>query len=392
MLPTLLSTLNLTQRELCRGAGLSKSVASRLVTHGEWPRRDPEAPARIRDFLAGKGADPKQLENIFSKEKAPDVLQHAEAAPEAHTCIEPLEDSMLLRNENLTHAAKQHFGLPRSPFLNEISTAGDVFSTKETRYVRAALMDAALNHGFIGLVCESGGGKTTLVDDLEQRILDEAKPVIVIRPYVLSMEESDTKGRKLKSDQITESIIRTLVPGVPLNGSQDERFRQLHKTLIESRKAGFHHLLVVDEAHCLPMVTMKHLKRFLELKHGRERLMGVCLVGQPELKSRLSEQNPEVREVVQRCEILEMGPLDGELEAYLKHKFERIGVAASSVLADNAYDAMRARLIRMPRGGKASDAVSVCYPLVVNNLVSRAMNAAAQAGWEKVDANVIGAC
>jgi len=46
----------------------------------------------------------------------------------------------------------------------------------------------------------------------------------------------------------------------------------------------------------------------------------------------------------------------------------------------------------MPRGGRASDAVSVCFPLVVNNLVCRALNAAAAVGFPKVDAQVIAGC
>ena len=142
----------------------------------------------------------------------------------------------------------------------------------------------------------------------------------------------------------------------------------------------------------MPKPTLKHLKRFLELRQRLSRLLGICLVGQPELLTLLSDKSPEVREVMQRCEIIELPPLDNDLEAYIAHKFARAGAKAEDVLAADAYDAIRARLIRMPRGGKASDAVSLCHPLVVNNLVTRAMNAAAAAGWPKVDAQVIAGC
>ncbi len=166
----------------------------------------------------------------------------------------------------------------------------------------------------------------------------------------------------------------------------------MHDLLKASRSAGYSHLLAIEEAHCLPVATLKHLKRFLELKQGLGRLLGICLVGQPELKNRLSDRNPEVREVVQRCELVELQPLDNDLEAYLKHKFERMEIKLDDVLAPDACDALRARLISLPRGGKPSDARSLCYPLVVNNLVTRAMNAAAAAGWAKVDGQVIGGC
>ena len=116
------------------------------------------------------------------------------------------------------------------------------------------------------------------------------------------------------------------------------------------------------------------------------------LIGQPELSHLLDERNPEIREIVQRCEQIEMRPLDADLEGYLHLKFQRIGVELKDVLAADALEAIRARLISVPRGGRAADAISVCYPLVVNNLVARALNTAAAAGWDSVTAEVIAEC
>ena len=398
-LQTLLRTHRIVQSDLCAGARLSRSVASRIVVHGEWPRRDLDAPARVAAYLRERGvpetalSELEPLDRFSTQQKAPDVLQHAGAVPEATTQPdEQQEMAMLLRNENLTLQARNHFGLARSPFVDDVRTRADVFASSSTRYVRASLLDAALNHGFIALAGESGSGKTTLVEELEERLLEEGRQVVIIKPYVLAMEENDAKGRTLKSGQIAEAIIRTLDPSGSPKRTPEARFRQVHDLLKASRAAGYCHLLVIEEAHCLPIPTLKHLKRFLELKQGLGRLLGVCLIGQPELKARLSEQKQDVREVVQRCELIEMAPLDNDLEAYLQHKFERMGMKAEDVLAADACDALRSRLIFTPRGGKLSDAVSLCYPLVVNNLVARAMNAAANAGWPKVDAQVIGGC
>lgn len=389
---TILTAHHITQGDLCKGAGLSRSATSRIVAHGEWPRRDHTARQRVTDFLASKGVDRNTLENLLKQQKeAPAVLTHAEAVPEAPS-TETQEESMLLRNENLTAQARQHFSLFRSPFIDDVRTRADVFNSASGRYVRAALLDAALNHGFIAVAAESGAGKSTLLEELESRIADEGRQIIIIRPYILGMEENDQKGKTLKVSQIGESIVHALNPSASLKRTLDARHRQVHELLKASRAAGYSHLLAIEEAHRMPIATLKHLKGFLELKQGLGRLMGVCLIGQPELKNRLSDKNPEVREVVQRCELVELQPLDNELEAYLKHKFERMEIKLSDVLADDACDAIRARLIRMPRGGKPADATSLCYPLVVNNLVTRAMNAAAAAGWPKVDAQVIGGC
>jgi len=383
-LKQLLKRHGIAQQAFCEGVSLSRGAVYRLLDFDLLPGRDATLPGRIAEFLTQRGVEPSSFEPLLEtllshpkgtscgaqQKKAPNVRQHAGADPEAST-EETQEESMLLRNETLTPQARQHFGLVRSPFVDDVRTRADVFASANTRYVRAALLDAALNHGFIGIVGESGAGKSTLLEELEERIADEGRQVMIIRPYVLAMEENDQKGRTLKSGQIAEAIIAALDPAGKPKNTPEARFKQVHDLLKASRSAGYSHLLAIEEAHCLPVATLKHLKRFLELKQGLGRLLGICLVGQPELKNRLSDRNPEVREVVQRCELVELQPLDNDLEAYLKHKFERMEIKLDDVLAPDACDALRARLISLPRGGKPSDARSLCYPLVVNNLVTR---------------------
>ncbi len=302
------------------------------------------------------------------------------------------EDSMLLVNAGLKPETRQHFKLARNPFVDDVQSPDDVFQTPSVRYVRAALTDCAMHHGFIAIVGESGAGKSTLAEDLQERIRTEGRDILISKPYVLGMEGSDDRGKTLKATQIAESIALSIDPHVCLKLSSEARFRQVHNLLIASRRSGHRHLLMIEEAHCLPLATLKHLKRFLELKDGMQRLIGIALIGQPELRDRLGSQNAEVREVAQRCEIVELEALDAELEGYLQHKFARFNLKLADVFTPDAFDAMRARLIYRPRGGKPTDARSLCYPLVVNNLVCRAMNAAASAGWPKVDAQVISGC
>jgi type II secretory pathway predicted ATPase ExeA len=296
---------------------------------------------------------------------------------------------MLLQKQTLTPEAREHFKLPRDPFTDDVQSSADVFQTANVRYVRAVLLDAALHHGFVAVTGESGAGKSTLAEDLEQRIIDERRDVVVIRPYVLQMELTDTKGKTLKSGEIARAIVRTLDETAVCKSSPDALMRQVHTMLRDSARSGRRHLLLIEEAHCLPVPTLKHLKRFAEIKDGMKRLLGIALIGQGELRSRLFNAGPEVREVTQRCELVELAPLDAEVGNYLAHKFARFNLRLDQVFTADAADAIRARLIHLPRGGKATDAQSICYPLIVNNLVVRAMNAAAEAGYPVVDAQVI---
>jgi type II secretory pathway predicted ATPase ExeA len=62
------------------------------------------------------------------------------------------------------------------------------------------------------------------------------------------------------------------------------------------------------------------------------------------------------------------------------------------VLAPDAADAIRQRLTYTGRSGNRATAVSMVYPLVVNNLVTKAMNEAARLGAPKVTADIVMGC
>lgn len=390
-----LSQLGISQADFARGTGLSRSSANRVVKLQEWPRRSGKTfRANAIKFLQENGATPETLRllqiNAENKAASHAVSSSTEAIHKT-TLKSIMEDSMLLQFTPLTQAARELFGLSSNPFINDVQELSDVFRSRETSLVSASLEDVARNHSFMALVGESGSGKSTLAEALEEKLRGR-EDIIMIKPYVLAMEDNDIRGKTLKSSQIVEAIAATLAPDVHLRRSTDARFRQIHNMLIDSVNAGHRHLLIIEEAHCLPTPTLKHLKRFLELKDRLRRLMGILLIGQTELKIKLSSQNPEVREVAQRCEVLELGPLDNYLQDYLTFKLSRVGVKYEKVFEPDAVDAIRARLINMPRGGRTLEAKSICYPLVVNNLVSRAMNEAARTGFGSVSGDIITAC
>lgn len=384
--------------KLARAAGLSPTTMKRAA-RGQWPAIGHEqVRERINAAVSKLGALPDDLAALYTaqpKEVGPGVLEHTEAvpAPEAPlTETQEKEKDMLLQNVAITHAAREHFKLPHNPFVDDVQTSDDVFQTPGIRHVRLSLQDCALHHGFLAVVGESGAGKSTLAEDLEERVRQEGRDIVIIRPYVQAMEATDKQGKTLKSGQIAEAVIRCLDPHASLRSSPEARFAQVHELLRASMRAKRKHLILIEEAHCLPVATLKHLKRWLEFKDGLRRLTGVALIAQPELLKRFSNAGPELREVIQRCEVIQLGPLDGDVEGYLRHKFARFHLKYEHVFAPDAADAIREVLIELPRGAKAKDARSDCYPLAVNNLVSRAMNAASSAGYPFVDGNVIKHC
>lgn len=389
----LLDQVGAMQADLADFCKVSKATISLLISKGQWPkRRSEKLRAEITEFFLTRGVEKKSIAYALRAKKTggeaatstPAVQQH----PTNPNHPNVMEDSMLLQNETLTPAARKHFGLFRNPFVDDITSAEDIFMSPDIRFCREAMWDAAKHGGFCAIVGESGSGKSTLREEMHERIKRENAPVIVIEPYVLAMEENDGKGKTLKSSQIAETIISTLDPTASVKRTPHARFKQVHDLLKASYKSGNSHVLLIEEAHCLPIATLKHLKRFLELKDGFARLLGAILIGQPELKLRLSDRNPEVREVVQRCEVVELGPLDRHVEGYVKHKLSRVNAKPEEIFEADAFDAIRTKLSRAPRGGKVGE-ISICYPLVVNNLLARAMNNAASIGVEKVNGELI---
>lgn len=394
-LQQLLQATKISQAELARACGVSAATISLLGRYGQWPKNGAdELRAKIEQFFTSQCVAPETVAAALGNKKAGTGAATPEPALlQSQQPITPQEKetdaAMLLQNETLTPAARKHFGLFRDPFSDDIASRDDVFLSPDIRLCRELLWDVSKNGGFCALIGESGSGKTTIREELADRIARERAPVIVIEPYILAMEENDKRGKTLKSGQIAESIITTLDPMAPLKSAPHARFKQLHDLLRASYKAGQSHVLIIEEAHSLPVATLKHLKRFRELKDGYARLLGIILIGQPELKIKLSASNPEVREVVQRCEVVELEPLDRHLADYLAHKLTRVGANVGDIFEPDAFDAIRTKLTRVPRGAKIADAASICYPLVVNNLVNRAMNVAASIAAKKITAELI---
>ena len=171
--------------------------------------------------------------------------------------------------------------------------------------------------------------------------------------------------------------------------------RQVERALIESSRSGMSHVLMIEEAHDLNIQTLKYLKRFWEMEDGFKKLLSIVLIGQPELREKLNErQYFEAREVIRRCEIVELMPLDGNVGDYLALKMRRIGSALEALLEADAVDAIRTHpaLLRTGRGPSRNQTVSLVYPLVVNNLVTKALNRAAYLGAPQVTADIVRGC
>lgn len=376
----------ISQRQLALKMDVSPTTLSKLIMHNYWSVGDIEKfKQKLTACLLDLGIT-QSIDELLKVETTAESLATEAVVSAPKTPEEIKEDIMLLAKQALFPATKRHFLLTQDPFSVDIRSSDEVFATPDIRYVREALFQTAKFGGFMAVVGESGAGKSTLRRDLLERINAENAPIQVIEPYIIAMEDNDLKGKTLKASHIAEAIIATLAPLENIKRSPEARFRQLHRVLKESAKSGYSNVLIIEEAHSLPIPTLKHLKRFFELEDGFKKLLSIVLVGQPELKLKLSERNTEVREVVQRCEIVELMPLDAELENYVAHRLQRVGKKVSDIFEEDTFLAVRQRLTATNRNKSTT---SLLYPLAVGNLLTAAMNMAESLGIPKVNAEVV---
>jgi type II secretory pathway predicted ATPase ExeA len=365
---------------------LSEAAASLLINWGNWPKNTPAESIRQQTeaWLLTHGVPEAELAGLWSVDGGdtsrylqPSGIHLGQASGRRLKLVEPEFEPMEIAM--LSPAAKRHFKLFRDPFQDDVNSPEDVFFSAEQRYVMEAMWQTAKHGGFIAVSGESGSGKSTLRKMLVERMRDQ--PIRMIFPRALDKT-------RLTTGAICQAIINDIAPGETVRSSLEAQARQVEKLLLESARADYSHVLVIEEAHDLTIQTLKYLKRFYELEDGFKKLMSIILIGQTELKEKLDERrHPEAREVIRRCEIAELLPLNAALEEYLAHKFKRVGVDPASIFAADAYDAIRARWTKSKPGVK--EVLSQLYPLVVNNTVTRAMNRAAEIGVPVIGGDLI---
>ncbi|MGL4674938.1 MAG: AAA family ATPase [Wohlfahrtiimonas sp.] len=358
-LKQLIKDNGINQAELARAVGVSPAAINQFVNHNILPKRNP-------DKFINKIGEYFQTLNITLPS---DLFNNNEN-----------EDDSNMNKTLLTPKAKKLYGITIDPFSDDIRSDDDVFFTQDALFIKENLYQAAKNGGFIGIIGESGSGKTVQREGLIDRINNGNEDIHIIMP-------SFPDKTKLTVGSLIEAVIYELSPNTKTKRSQEAKAQQMEKLLRDSSRAGMSHCLIIEEAHDLTIPMLKNLKRFWEMKDGYRHLLSIILIGQPELKDKLSERlNYEAREVISRIVTVELEALGDDLYDYVIHKFKRINVDATKFITVDAIEALDARLTRTDRNQQK---VSNAYPLVVNNHITHILNFGAEIGAPVIDAGVV---
>ena len=204
-----------------------------------------------------------------------------------------------------------HFGLKEPPF--KITPVTDFFFPGANR---AEILDALLyaitdSEGIIKVTGEVGSGKTMLCRMLLERFPEHVEAVYLANPS-LSREEmlyaiADGLNLNLEGQRVN-IILQTLQNHLELKIAQGKRV-----------------VILVDEAHAMPLETMEELRLLYNLQVGNHKLMHIVLVGQPELNDKLNQ--PNMRQLKDRIiHHFSMLPLSPNIiESYLLFRMRTAG-------------------------------------------------------------------
>ena len=251
-----------------------------------------------------------------------------------------------------------HFGLSKPPF--QITPDLDFFFSGGRRgdILSALLHVAAHDEGIMTLVAEVGSGKTLLARLMISRLGPEVCAVYLANPC-------------FSRDEIIAAIARDL--GLSsLSESMEGKLAALQQELLRRHASGQRVLLVIDEAHAMPVESLEEVRLLSNLETGQHKLINIMLFGQPELDALLSD--PRLRQVrdrvIHRFELPAL--LAEEASAYIDHRLRAAGWHGARLFSGVAL----ARLV------KASDGRA----RRINLLADKALLAAYAQGANSVEA------
>ncbi len=171
----------------------------------------------------------------------------------------------------------EHFGLNEPPF--KVTPVTDFFFSGANR---GEILDALVyaitdGEGIVKVSGEVGSGKTMLCRMLLDRLPTNLKAIYLANP-------------SLSRDELLYAIADRL--GLDLEGQRVNVILQNLQNDLEAKYArGERCVVLVDEAHAMPLETLEELRLLYNLQVGKHKLLQIVLFGQPELDEKLAQSN-----------------------------------------------------------------------------------------------------
>lgn len=288
----------------------------------------------------------------------------------------------------LTRRCKDYWGFrPDSePFGKTLDSSDGLFLWPEFEEVIERVVTAITKREYLAVVGAACSAKSTAWNEASRRLMAED-----IHSHIATPRGIDpARFRDLTIYHAVKEAIE------PPDGSRERMHRrytedralQCRRLLERTNEAGHPVVLAVNDAHLCKPDFLLQTKRMWDDLYGFDRLLAIVLIGQPGLLRSIAG----IREINERTEVVRLPGLvswtqggkkiaENHIEPYLHHELARCG-AEEFPFAEDAIE----RLTRLARPNwiETQD-----HPLVVNNVVSRALYRAFRIKADLVDGELI---
>ncbi len=177
-----------------------------------------------------------------------------------------------------------HFGLNEPPF--RITPHTEFFFSGANRGATLEALLYAITHdeGIVKVTGEVGSGKTMLCRVLVERLPKHVETIYLANPSLSRDEILHVIAADLQVDSRGERVTILL--------------RSLQEKLIKLYAAGRRVVVLIDEAHAMPLETLEEIRLLSNLESNRHKLLQIVLFGQPELDEHLGL--PNMRQLKER--------------------------------------------------------------------------------------------
>jgi len=226
------------------------------------------------------------------------------------------------------------YGFTEKPFQLVPNPNFLYFSTKHQNALTYLEYGLSEGSGFILLTGDIGSGKTTLVRYLLNRIEKDIEVGVLFNTNV-------------ESDELLALVMREF--GLTSTFATKSAYLDIiFHHLIERYAHGKRVLLIIDEAQNLSLSALEEVRMLSNLQTDDQSLLQVMLVGQPELKRKLSAK--ALAQLSQRIAVhYHLGTLNGEeTREYIAFRLQKVG-GAPDIFDKEAMELIYGASLGIPR-------------------------------------------
>jgi type II secretory pathway predicted ATPase ExeA len=275
---------------------------------------------------------------------------------------------------DLSKRCKDHWGFSPflTPFGKTIEAADGLFVWQEFETAVERVVDAIEHRKFMVLSGVACSAKSTCWNEARRQMTERTSVWHHCQPWGLAVR-----------DYNEVNLYRCIKDAImPFDGSRETAFRRDREArgrqvrdLLEQRNEKREPVcLAINDAHECRSEFLRMVKRLWDELYGFDRLIAIVLIGQPGLATMCSS----IQEINERSEVVRMPGLGAALEEYLHHECGRCG--AKEFPFDESAVAELAKL------SSKNWLTARDHPLIVNNVVSRALDLA----WRTKASAVVG--